>query len=116
MRIITLKWSNLTPETHFVQFYLSIASYFLFISWANNKECDTGNEAVMKTHKKIEIGMPEIGTFSAVTAEYSEFEAEILKLWYDEKILLPVEPLVMRMQWEHTWHKPDKICKLEKDW
>ena len=28
--------------------------------------CDTGDEAVMKIHKKIKIDIVEIGTFSAV--------------------------------------------------
>ena len=40
---------DLDPKTHFAQFYLKVASYFL--SWGKNK-CDTGNEAVMKMHKK----------------------------------------------------------------
>ena len=40
--------------------------------------CDTGDEAVMKIHRKIKIDVPEISTFSAITVKYCEFEAEIL--------------------------------------
>ena len=36
MCIFTLNWLTLTPKTHFVQFYLKVASYFL--SWGKNKQ------------------------------------------------------------------------------
>ena len=37
--------------------------------------CDIGDEAVIKIHKTIKIGISEIGTFSAVT-----YKAEIWRL------------------------------------
>ena len=33
--ILTLNWLTLTPKTHFVQFYLKVASYFLSFSLSN---------------------------------------------------------------------------------
>ena len=50
-----LNWLTLTPKTHFVQFYLIFSSYFL--SWGQKYVCDTGDEAVMKKHKKIKTGI-----------------------------------------------------------
>ena len=47
--ISTLNLLTLTPKTHFSQFYLKLT--------------------VMKIHKKINIGIPEIGTFSAITSK-----------------------------------------------
>ena len=43
--------------------------YFLFSLLGQKQVCDTGDEAVMKIHKKIEIGIPEKGTFSAITSK-----------------------------------------------
>ena len=72
----------------------------------------------MEIHKKIKIGIPEIGTVSAITSnDYGEFEAEILGynekkicafIWY-QKILLSVQPWGMRMQWEHPTLKKSKL-------
>ena len=42
---------------------------FLFFLLGQKQVCDTGNEAVMKIHKKIEIGIPEIHTFPAITSK-----------------------------------------------
>ena len=44
--VLTCNWWTLTPNTHFVQFYLKVASHFL--SWGKNKNGDTGDEAAMK--------------------------------------------------------------------
>ena len=62
----TLNWLTLTPGTHFVQFYLKVASYFLL--WGKNK-FDTEDEAFLIRHKKIKIDISEIGTFSAITSK-----------------------------------------------
>ena len=43
--------------------------YFLFSFLGQKQVCDTGDEAVMKIHKKIKIGIPIICTFSAITSE-----------------------------------------------
>ena len=81
----------MTPKTHSVaQFDLKVASSFL--SWGTT--CDIGDEAVMKIHKKVKIGIPETGTFSAISYGLS-FDSK--------KVLFPVEPWGMRMQWEHPF-------------
>ena len=41
---------------------------------------DTGDEIVMKIHKKIKIGMPVIGKFSAITNFQSIVNLK-LKFW-----------------------------------
>ena len=56
----TLNWLTPTPKTHFVQFLVKVP---YFLSWGEKKGCINMNEAVMKTYKKIKIGVPEIGTF-----------------------------------------------------
>ena len=60
-----LTLTMLTPKTHFAQFYFKVTFYF-FSPWA--KISDTGDEAVMKIHKKTKIGITEIGTFSTITS------------------------------------------------
>ena len=65
MCIFTLNWLTLIPKTYFVQFYLKVASYFL--SWGKNNNVALGMRLLW--HKEIKIGIPEIGTFSAITAE-----------------------------------------------
>ena len=89
MCIFTLNWSTLTPVTHFVQFQLKVASYF---SPGAKKEHDTGNEAAMKIHKKIKIGIPEIGTFSAITAK-------VYLIWSWNF------GVIMRKIWVFIWHQ-----------
>ena len=42
---------------------------FSFSLLGQKQVCDTGDEAVMKIHKKIKIGISEIGTFSALTSK-----------------------------------------------
>ena len=41
----------------------------LLLSPGAKKVYDTGNEAVLKLHKKIKISTLEIGTFSAITSK-----------------------------------------------
>ena len=66
----------LTPTTYFTQFYLK--STFYYLSLRQKQVCDTGmNEAVVKIHKKMKIGIPEKGTFSAATSKVNAFQAEI---------------------------------------
>ena len=60
------KLINLDPYDTFCTILLQ--SYFTFSLLGQKQVCDTGNEAVMKIHKKIKIGIPEIGTFSAATS------------------------------------------------
>ena len=73
----TLNWLILTPKTHFVQIYQNVA--FNLLSWGKNKNVTLGmrpgDEALIKIHKKIKIGILEIGY-----CYNSEFEAEILGL------------------------------------
>ena len=41
-----------------------------FLSLLGQKQvCDPEDEAAMKIHKKIKIGIPEKGTFSAITSK-----------------------------------------------
>ena len=42
---------------------------FLFSLLGQKQVCDIEDEAVIKIHKKINIGIPEIGTFSAITSK-----------------------------------------------
>ena len=42
---------------------------FLFSLLGQKQVCDTGDEAVMEIHKKIKIGIQEIGSFTAVTSK-----------------------------------------------
>ena len=47
-----------------------MTSSLLFIFSPGAKQvCNTGDEAVMKIHKKMKIGVPEISTFSAITSK-----------------------------------------------
>ena len=72
----TLNWLTLTVR-HIMHYF---TSRLLFISLLGQKQVsDTGDEAVMKTHKKIKIGIPEMGT-SSVILKYGQFEAEILRV------------------------------------
>ena len=66
MCIFTLNRSTLTHKTHFVQFYLKVASNFL--SWSKNKNVTLGMR-LYEIYKKIKIGIPEIGAFSVITAK-----------------------------------------------
>ena len=43
--------------------------YFLFSLLRQKHVCDSGDEVVMKIHKKIIIGIPEIGTFFATASK-----------------------------------------------
>ena len=42
----TLNWLTLTPKTHFVEFYLKVASYVL--SWGKNKYVTLGMRLLWK--------------------------------------------------------------------
>ena len=49
------------------------------ISWGKKQESDTGNEPVLKIHKKIKIGIPEIGAlYLPKCSEYMNIKAKIL--------------------------------------
>ena len=63
--ISALNWLTLTPKIHFANFFPQVD--FLFSLMGQKQTCDTGDEAEMKVHKKIKIGIQEIGTFSAIT-------------------------------------------------
>ena len=52
---------TLTPKTHFAQFYLKV---IISLPVGHKTVCDTGDEVVMKIHKKIKIDTLEIGTFT----------------------------------------------------
>ena len=59
----------MAPETHFAQFYLKITFYSIFSTGAKQLY-DTGDEAVIKIHKKIKIGVPEEKyIFSPITSK-----------------------------------------------
>ena len=65
MCIFTLNWLTLTPKTHFIQFYLKVASYFL--SWGKNENVTLGMRLLWKYIRKSKLVIPKIGTFSAIT-------------------------------------------------
>ena len=69
--ILTCVFSFLTdwpwPLRHIL--YNFTLRLLLIFSPGAKYEYDNGDEAVMKIHKKIKIGIPEIGTFSAITAK-----------------------------------------------
>ena len=92
--------------THFVQFYLNVASYFL--SWGKIRMWH-GDEAVMKMHKKIKIGIKRYifcyNCRSIVNLKlkfWSYFEKNMGFYLAPKKHMLPVVPWEMKMQWEHT--------------
>ena len=62
------KLIDLDPQDTFFTI-LPQADFFLFSLLRQKQVCDTGGEAVMKKHKKIKIGIPEIGTISAITSK-----------------------------------------------
>ena len=68
----------MTSKTHLPQ------GDFLFSLLGQKHVCDTGDEAGIKIHKKIKIGIPEIGTFFTKTFKYSGFEAGILGLLWEK--------------------------------
>ena len=57
---------SITTNTHFAQFY---QKYLPSLLLGHKQICDTGDEATLKIHKKIKIGMLEIGLFSATNSE-----------------------------------------------
>ena len=61
------KLIDLDPQDTF--FTILPQADFLFSLLVQKQICDTGDEAVMKIHKKVKIGIPEIGTFSAITSK-----------------------------------------------
>ena len=61
------KLIDLDPQDTF--FTILPQADFLFSLLGQKQVCDTGDEAVMKIHKKINIGIPEKGTFSAITSK-----------------------------------------------
>ena len=61
------KLIDLDPQDTFLK---SLPQADFLLSLLGQKQvCDTGNETVMKIHKKITIGIPEIGTFSAISSK-----------------------------------------------
>ena len=50
---------------------------FFIFSPVAKKVCDTEDETVIKIHKEIKTGIPEIDSFLLYLLKYSEFEAEI---------------------------------------
>ena len=91
---------DLDPQDTF--FTILPRADFLFSLLGQKQVCDTGDEAVMKIHK-INIGIPEMGTFCAITSNQSIVNLS-LKFWgyYEKnmgfhlaqkKKLLPVAPL-----------------------
>ena len=59
------KLIDLDPQDSFCTFFPELE--FLFSLMGQKQVCYTGDETVMKIHKKIKIGLPEMGTFSAIT-------------------------------------------------
>ena len=95
----TLNWLTLNPKTHFAQFYLG---YFSFSLLGQKHEYDTGDEAVMKIHKKIKIGIPVIGTFCAIISKVWwiwswNFGIMMRKIWafigHQKKYYFPLSPV-----------------------
>ena len=67
MRKFPLRTDWPWPLRHILHNFTS--SLLLIFSPGQKQVCDTGDEAVMKIHKKMKIGIPEIGTFSAITSK-----------------------------------------------
>ena len=61
------KLIDLDPEDTFCKILPPV--YFLFSLLVQKQVCNTGDEAVMKIHKRMKIGIPEICTFSALTSK-----------------------------------------------
>ena len=58
---------DLDPQDKF--FTLLPQADFWFSLLRQKQVCDTGDEAVKKKHKKINIGILEIGKFPAITSK-----------------------------------------------